>query len=227
MVLLLAIILILLGFLVLALKGVFGIFPDNWEWVGIVLAGVGLLMGTPSMLQTFLGRPKLLTNYDRHVRERERALMIFLKNPPLIEKSIWGKLGIRRETITSLSATFCITEAGSSKVVTKPIMHARIYSDDDPTKTGSWRIALPPTFSWSTTIVIANWDDTKKKAIVLGDEVRNPLELSANTYRLEIIFLVEGQPVKEFRSFVVGDVADDLVWIKPTSVSRQGVSRTK
>ena len=215
MVFLLAIILIILGFLVFAFKGAFGVFPDNWEWVGIILAGVGLLMSIPSILQMAIGRPKLLRNYDRHIRDKERALMIFLKNPPLSEKSIWRKLGVRRDAITSLSATFCITEIGSNKVVTKPIMHARIYSDDDPTKAGSWRMALPPTFSWSTTMMIASWDDTKKKAIVLGDEIRNSLELSANTYRLEVIFLVEGQPMKEFRNFVVGDAADDLVWIRP------------
>jgi len=71
MVLLLALILIILGFLVLALRGFFGIFPDNWEWVGIVLAGVGLIMGVPNILQMALGRPKLLTNYDRHGRDKK------------------------------------------------------------------------------------------------------------------------------------------------------------
>jgi len=208
-------ILFLLAILVLAFVGVFGRFPDNWEWVGIVLAGWGIAMGTPTVFQMILGRPKLLTDYDRHVRDQERALIIFLKNPPLRKRSIWDRLGVRRDTIVSLSASFCITEIGTNKVMTEPIMHARIYSDDDPTESGSWRIALPPTFSWSTSIMVAMWDDTKKKAIVLPDRLREPVELTIGVYRIEVVFLIEGQPVKEFRTFNVGDKADDLVWVKP------------
>ena len=176
-------------------------------------------MGTTNVFQMVLGRPKLLRDYDRHVRDQERALMIFLKNPPLSEK--WRKLGVKRDTIASLSASFCITEVGTNKVMTKPIMHARIYSDDDPTEAGSWRIALPPTFSCSTSIMVAMWDDTKKKVIVLGDKVRDSLELPAGVYRIEVIFLMEGQPIKEFRRFIVGDKADDLVWVKPQSTSHK------
>ncbi len=218
------IILFALAILVLAFVGVFGRFPDNWEWVGIILAGWGIAMGAPSVFQMMLGRPKLLRDYDRHVRNQERALMIFLKNPPLSEKSIWRKLGVRRDTIASLSASFRISETAK---VTIPIMHARIYSDDDPTEAGSWRIALPPTFSWSTSIMVAMWDDTKKKAIVLGDKVRNLVELPAGVYHIEVIFLMEGQPIKEVREFIVGDKADDLVWVKPSqSTSRKEGSRT-
>ncbi|MBM2831950.1 MAG: hypothetical protein HW414_1002 [Dehalococcoidia bacterium] len=219
----LIIILSALAILILAFVGVFGRFPDNWEWVGIILAGWGLAMGAPSVFQMMLGRPELLRDYDRHVRNQERALVIFLKNPPLGEKSFWRKLGVRRDTIASLSASFRISETAK---VTIPIMHARIYSDDDPTEAGSWRIALPPTFSWSTSIMVAMWDDKKKKAIVLGDKIRGPVELSAGVYRLEIIFLMEGEPIKEFREFIVGDKADDLVWIKPhQSASDKGGSQ--
>jgi hypothetical protein len=211
MVLLLAIILVILGILLLAFRGVFGIFPDNWQWVGIVMAGLGLLMSTPSIFQMILGRPKLVREYDRHVKNNDRALLIFLKNPPLSDKSIWGKLGIRRDTIASLSASFRISEKAKTTI---PIMHARIYSDDDPTRTGSWRIALPPTFSYSSSIVVATWDATLKKAMVLGDEVRESEYLPANVYKIEIIFLVEGQPIKEVREFIVGNTADDLIWVK-------------
>ncbi|OGO02590.1 MAG: hypothetical protein A2Y91_01000 [Chloroflexi bacterium RBG_13_54_8] len=206
------IILFALAILVLAFVGVFGRFPDNWEWVSIVLAGWGLAMGVPSVFQMVFGHPKLLRNYDRHVRNQERALMIFLKNPPLDKKSIWRKLGVRRDTVASLSASFRISEVAK---VTIPIMHARIYSDDDPTEAGSWRIALPPTFSWSTSIMVAWWDDTKKKAIVLGDKVRDSTELPAGVYRIEIVFLIEGQSINEAREFIVGDKADDLIWVKP------------
>jgi hypothetical protein len=168
-------ILFALAILVLAFVGVFGRFPDNWEWVGIVLAGLGLAMGAPSVFQMMLGRPKLLSDYDRHVRGQERALMVFLKNPQLSRKSLWRKLGVRRDTIESLIASFCITEVGTNKVMTEPIMHASIFSDDDPAHIGKNRIALPPTITYEASIMIALWDGTKHKAIIPGDNVRRGL----------------------------------------------------
>jgi len=221
MVLSLGIILILLGILVFALRGFFGVFPDNWEWVGIVLAGVGLLMGVPSTLQMMMGRPKLILDFDRIEKGEGRTLAIFLKNPQLGnpqsgKKSIWRKLGFKRETIESLTASFCIVEIGTRKVMTQPIMHARIYSDDDPTDVGNNRIALPPTLSFETCVMIAMWNDAKKKAIVPGDRNRPSVELSASIYQIEAIFIVDGEPQKEFRRFVVGNTADDLIWVKPT-----------
>jgi hypothetical protein len=102
-------------------------FPDNWEWVGIVLAGVGLLMGIPSMLQMAIGSPKLILNFDRIVKDRERHLAIFIKNqqlgnPQEGKKSIWRKLGVRRGTIESLTVSFRISEVGTGKILI-PVMN--------------------------------------------------------------------------------------------------------
>jgi len=47
------IILFALAMLIVAFVGVFGRFPDNWEWVGIVLAGWGIAMGAPSVLPIY------------------------------------------------------------------------------------------------------------------------------------------------------------------------------
>jgi len=52
--------------------------------------------------------------------------------------------------------------------------------------------------------MIAMWDNTKKRAIVLGDTVRSPVELSDCLYHIEIIYLVGGLPIKEIREFIVG-----------------------
>ena len=213
-----AVILFVLGVLLLALVGFLGRFPDNWEWVGIVLAGVGLAMGVPSVLQMVVGRPKLMVDFDRVVKGNERSLAIFLKNPQLEKKSIWRKLGIRRDTIESLIVSFCITEVGTGKVMTEPIMHARIYADDDPTNIGKNRIALPPTISFEASIMLAMWDETKHKAIIPGDKLRRSIEVATGVYRIEVIFVVDGDPQKEFRQFVVGNTADDLVWVVPSQL---------
>ena len=212
--LLLAIILVVLGLLVFALRGVFGVFPDSWEWTGIVLAGLGLIMGVPSVLQMTMGRPKLMVGFDRVVKDKERSLAIFFKNPQLDKKSVWRKLGIKRDTIQSLIVSFRISEAGAGKVII-PIMQSRIYSDDDPTGKGSGRIALPPTMSFEACAMITMWDEVKKRAVVPGDRLRQAVGLSAGIYRLEVIIVVDGDAQHKFREFIIGNTADDLVWVKP------------
>lgn len=210
---------ILIGlFAFVIIVGVFvnisGRIPDVWEWVALLFGGLGAAFGLPSGLQRLFGRAKLLREYDRYMRGEERGLMVFLKNPPLDKKSFLRVLDVRREAISSLSASFRISEAGEVMV---PIMHCRIYTDDDPADAGSWRIGLPPTFSWSTSIMVATWDDKKKKAILLGDIVRSPVELPSGLYRMDIIYLIDGQPENEFREFIVGKNADDLVWVSPAN----------
>ncbi len=219
MALLLGIILIVLGLLLFALRGLFGVFPDNWEWVGIVLAGMGLLMGVPSILQMAMGSPKLMVDFDRIVEDKERHLAIFLKNQQLGnplegETSIWRKLGVKRDTIESLTVGFCISEVGTGRILI-PVMQARIFSDADLNESGTWRTTLPPTLSFETSVMIATWDENKKKAIVLGDRTKSSVELAKGIYKITVSIAVDGEPQYYSRQFIVGDTADDLAWVKP------------
>ena len=219
MVLLLAVILIILGLLVFALKGIFGVFPDKWEWVGIVLAGVGVLMGTPSILQMYMGKPKLLVEFDKIVKDRERNLAIFLKNqqfgnPLQGKKSFWRKIGVKRDTIESLTVSFRVSNAGTGDILI-PVMQARIFSDADPSKLGTWRTTLPPTLSFETCVMIVMWDESKKRAIVLGDQTKSSVELLKGIYAIIVTIAIDGEPRYYSRQFIVGDTADDLTWVKP------------
>lgn len=219
MVLLLAVILIILGLLVFALKGIFGVFPDKWEWVGIVIAGVGLLMGVPSILQMCMGKPKLLVEFDDIVKEKERNLAIFLKNEQLGnplegKKSFWRKIGVKRDTIESLIVSLRILNAGTRDILI-PIMQSRIFSDADPTSLGTWRTTLPPTLSFETCVMIAMWDESKKRAIVPGDQRKPHEELAKGIYEIIVTVVTDGEPQFYSRQFIVGDTADDLTWVKP------------
>lgn len=225
---LLAFVFIILGLVVLALGGVWGAFPGGWQWVGIILAGVGILIGVPSLFQMLIGRAKLIVEFDKIVEQQERSLAIFLKNPQLGDaatgkKSIWRKLGVKRDTIQSLIVSFRISEVGTGKVVI-PTMQARIYSDADSSEQGSWRVTVPPTLSFETTVMVAMWNDSKKVAIVPGDRIRAPVELAEGIYRIETIFVVDGEPQKRFREFIVGATADNLSWVK--HVPRKADSQT-
>lgn len=203
-----------LAVLVLAFVGVFGRFPGNWEWVGIILAGFGIVMGTPSLLQMIYGRPKLKSEYTIIAQEQHRSLAIFLKNPPLEQKSILEKLGVRRDTIESLILSFSISEAGSGRTLI-PIMQTRIFSDEDPDNKGRGRIALPPTYHSPATVMVAMWDDAKKVAIIPGDRLRQSVGLPSGKYLIEVLLIPDGKPRKEIMQFIVGKTADELMWVVP------------
>ena len=207
------IIFFVLAILLLAFIGVLGRFPDGWEWVGIVLAGVGVAMATPSIFQMFCGRACVETEFEVSAKDSERSLLIFLKNPP-VKSRILKVLGVKRETVQSLTAEIRISEFGSKKIIV-PIRHARLFSDEDSSDTGSNRIVLPPTYSVAASIMVAMWDDKNKRAVILGDRIRQPLLLGEGYYWIQIIIFIDGDPKEISRQFVVGKNADDLIWAKP------------
>ena len=96
-----------------------------------------------------------------------------------------------------------------------PIRHARLFSDDDSSDIGSNRIVLPPTYSVAASIMVAMWDNKNKRAVILGDRIRQPLLLGEGYYWIQIIIFVDGSPREISRQFVVGKNADDLIWTKP------------
>ncbi|MBA7589836.1 hypothetical protein ES708_31928 [subsurface metagenome] len=207
-----AIVIFMLAIVCLAFIGIFGRFPDEWEWVGIVLAGVGIAMVTPSILQMFWGRALIETEFEVSARESERSLVVLLKNPP-VKSRVLKALGVKRETVQSLTAEIRISEFGSKEIIV-PIRHARLFSDEDTSDEGSNRIVLPPTYSVAASIVIAMWDHKNKKAVILGDRLRQPLLLEDGYYYVQIIIFVDGEPKEISRQFVVGKNADDLIWVK-------------
>jgi hypothetical protein len=207
------VIIVVLAILSLAFIGIFGRYPDEWEWVGIVLAGLALAMATPSIFQMFWGRACVEIEFEVSAKGSERSLLIFLKNPPVKSRILKG-LGVKRETVQSLTAEIRISEFGSKKIIV-PIRHARLFSDDDSSDIGSNRIVLPPTYSVAASIMVAMWDNKNKRAVILGDRIRQPLLLGEGYYWIQISIIVDGDPKEISQQFVVGKNADDLIWTKP------------
>ena len=123
------IILIVLALILLAMRGVFGGFPAQWEWVGIVLAGVGILMASPTILQMIWGRARLSVEFKKNAQGENRSLIVLLKNPPV--SGLVRTLGVRKETIQSLTASLQLAEVGSGRIVV-PVLQAE--STQMPTK---------------------------------------------------------------------------------------------
>lgn len=215
---LLGFVFVIFGFLVLALGGIWGVMPEGWEWVGGLFAVVGVIMEIPGLLQMTIGRAKLIVEFDKIVEREKRSLALFMKNTQLGDasigkKSIWRRIGVKRESVESLIVSFQIREVGSGRVVI-PIMQARIYSDADSSEEGSWRVRVPPTLSYETSVMVAMWNESKRVAVVPGDRLRGEVELPKGAYRIEAIFVVDGEPQKRFREFIVGDSADELSWVR-------------
>lgn len=194
----------------LALAGVFGAFPDEWEWAAFVVGAVGIAMSTPSIFAMIWGQPKVSVRIEKYIDGDEHILTIYIENLP-VKNRVLKWLGVRRETVQSLVADLRIREVGSG-VVLIPILHCRIFSDDDPTDMGRVRTALPPTFSVAASIVIAKWDKGQGKAMIPGDRLRAPILLGVGAYSAVIILYVDGDPMTITRSFMVGQNAADLQW---------------
>jgi len=211
---LLGAILIVLGFAISAV--LFAAVPEWVRWVGYFITLVGVIMNIPGWLQRGIGGAKLMVEFERIVREEKRGLAIGMKNPPLGDasigkKSIWRRIGVKRETIKSLVVSFAISEVGTGRVVI-PVMHARIYSEADSSGQGNWQVTLPPTLGFATSVLVALWDEGRKVAIVPGDNDRAEVELPKGVYRIDAAFVVDGEPETRSGEFIVGDAADNLNW---------------
>ena len=83
-------------------------FPLWAEWVSLGLgAGLGtaaIILAVPPFIQMYFGRPRLKTEFERYVQEHERALLMFLKNPPV--NRFLAALGITRDSIQNLTVQF-------------------------------------------------------------------------------------------------------------------------
>ena len=195
---------------VFAFRGAFGKFPDSWEWVGVVMAGVGLVMGSHPLFQAIWGRPDVQTKLEVFAQGAGRSLVMYIRNEP-IKRKVYKKLGVKRETVDSLTVQYRIAELGSGKILI-PVRQARIYSDADSTDLGRNRITLPPTYSVAANVMIVSWDLNQSVAIVPPNRLHEPFQLAPGLYVAHIILLVDGEPTQVQRQFTVGDKADDLSW---------------
>jgi hypothetical protein len=106
---------LLLVAVVASLSAFWGVFPHGWDLIYLILGGVAVMIGVPVSVQMLIGRARLIVEFDKIVQQQKRSLAIFLKNPQLGDastgkKSIWRKLGVKRETIESLIVSFRISE---------------------------------------------------------------------------------------------------------------------
>ncbi|MEE8543035.1 MAG: hypothetical protein V3S94_04195 [Gammaproteobacteria bacterium] len=206
---------------VLALRGAFGDFPAEWEWVAVVLAALAVVMAFPPLFQMALGRPRLAVEIETDAQGEKRNLIVFLKNRPVTNRLI-KKLGVKRETIQSLSAHVQVVEAGSGTILS-PIRHARIFANSEDLDAPRERISLPPTYGVAAVFFVARWDGTSHRAVLAPDRLRSEEALPGGYFEARIIVTVDGEPLGFAGRFLVGQSADDLRW-SPKSLKRVTLS---
>lgn len=195
--------------------------PPELNWViGILglLAFVLAVLAMPGVAQMLWGKAQLKTEYKTDANGEDRSLLVFLSNPPVRHK-VLKRIGVHRLAVQSLEAQFSIREAGSGTVL-DPIRHARFRATDDPSESDEYfqsRIVLPPTYSVGASMMVAIWDKDNSMAVIVPDRLRSAMALSAGLYNVEIIYVIDGDPVRESQAFKVGERGDDLMWIGSTS----------
>ena len=205
--------------LLLAVVAGFGVYfdyfdelPSEWEWFFGILSVVGFVVGTVVFPQLVWGRPKLTWDFHTEQAEGERHLAVMFHNPP-VQMKLLRRLGVHRQGIQSLVVQFQLKEAGSGTIVV-PILQSLIYSDEDSTDKGQYRIALPPTYSVGASVLVASWDYKTSQAFLGG---QTPVLLKPGQYHAEVIAMVDGEPVRQSRQFVVGGTPTDLKWVRLTA----------
>lgn len=194
--------------------GFFNEFPSEWEWFFGILSIVGLIVGAIVFPQLIWGKPKLKWDFHTESAENERHLGIMFSNPQ-VQSKVLRRLGVYRQTISSLIVQFRVAEAGSGTILL-PTRQAIIKTDEsiDP-RDLKHRISLPPTYSVGASALIVMWDYANSRAVTVPTPPRKQEVLGPGYYRIDVVALVDGEPERQMRTFVVGTTPSELTWIKP------------
>lgn len=185
--------------------------PVEFQWASLGIGITALVVALWAVLRMIWGRPRLIAEFENDAQNQHRSLMVFLKNQP-VGWPVKG-LGVTRDTIKSLTASFRISEISRGTII--PVIQAQIYSDSDDNDKGRGRATLPPTYSVGASIVVASWDIDNQRVVVPPSRTRTETVLPEGDYEAAILFMVDGQDKTFARRFGVGQGADDLRWSTP------------
>lgn len=198
-----AIAFIILGISLIALAGFFGRFPDNWEWIGIVLAGVGLVMAVPSAMQMTYGRSLITLRFG--IEDKEKACFYHCEvyNMP-IKNRLLRKLGVRKEAAQDVVAMFEIRERVTGRCqcpLTVTILKTQ-------SGVGAERISLPASLFPAIFAII--YVDKNTNEVSVMREPKSLLPVGEYTAEVKV---VEGQDTHIVRcNFVIADKYPFVYW---------------
>ena len=185
------------------------------QFVGLGLAAFsafGVLLAIPTLLQVFLGGPKLNARFGTYdPGDGSRLLLVYLENRPAA-KWLQKLAVVKRDTIQSLTVAFQIVHL-ETKVAVVPVHQAKIKTDADPTDKGRYRITLPPTYSIAASFTVAQWTPSSGGAEIPPTLGKAAVPLARGPHTAEIILTVDGEPDVQLRRFSVGPSSANLNWL--------------
>ncbi len=201
--LLLAIVFIVLGALLFAFQGFFGRFPDNWEWVGIVLAWVGIAMGVQPFTQGIWGKPKIDIDFETYTPNMQvRGLYVYIYNRP-ISNRILVLLGVDRST-AHITATYSIKDNRTNDLIQENII-AKMRTEGDRKIQISLNSSIMP-----ADIPVVGIDKAGNTELDIGEG--KSVILNPGSYEFTVTVRYSGKQSIAKRNFSVGSKAYELFW---------------
>lgn len=159
--------------------------PILLQWIGFIIAVVGLLMATPSIIQFIWGRAKLSSSFVINTIDQITILSLLIKNVP-IKNSVLGRILEDRTVINKLVVTFEILTKSNEKIGnTTRGKIGELYSGYTKTykelSTDSDPIFVP----------IVSFDKKNNMALIMSDSRHSQLQLelhSLYTVKIQICF---------------------------------------
>ncbi len=102
------------------------VWPTTWEWVGILLAIIGILMAVQPFLQMIYGQPKLSIRPSVVMEKETAAIGLHVSNPPITEWWL-SLLGVTKQTAEGVVISYMIDELESGKSIL-PVTFSHTYT---------------------------------------------------------------------------------------------------
>lgn len=132
-------------------------FPVSMEWVGLVLAIIGVVVAMPWILSLIFGDPELKAFFDSCEVDNSTVLGCEICNPPIIDGCLYY-LGARRQTALGVRGQWAIEEPHSSRVLYRGNV---LFVNDDLLSGGSSVIDIPPSESGLSIGMIQFYEGSK------------------------------------------------------------------
>ncbi len=170
--------------------------PSIWQWIGIFVGFIALILAMVTIPHLIWGKPKITVDWDIAEIDVGKALECKIWNEPLTNKVInWFT---RRDPVEDLNAKLDICEAGSGKVLVSCIPKIKDFSGAYAQRVRLSSSLIPACFS------IAVVDKNDNQVYVRNGRDTDKQNLAPGKYTAKVELLIDGiKPKKVQRDFIV------------------------
>ncbi|MGD0794047.1 MAG: hypothetical protein ABR958_00435 [Dehalococcoidales bacterium] len=173
----------------------------------LIIGVIALIVATPSAIQMFWGKPKIIFRFYTRDIEEHTILSCDIQNKP-IEDSILKALGVYRRSVV-ISATLQIFEEGTNR----PFLNEYMPDFFTYSEIRGARITLDSSVI-PVTIDIISARKKDGKVVRDEDELRDNLpSIPIGTYKVRVTLTADSDYITMFHSFYVSDKYPYANWL--------------